>query len=130
MSSPGNEQIWVGTSELLAEGSYLRMDVVYAGDPISVIVFRYKGKCLAYRNLCVHMPRELDCEKNTIFDATGRHLRCSMHGIVYDPMTGESISSICTGERLTRIEILEDAEGIWIKDRRVQPAGLTEYHAK
>lgn len=97
------------------------MDVVYAGAPSSVIVFRFNGKCMAYRNLCVHMPRELDGEKNTIFDETGKYLRCSMHGIVYDPMTGESLSTMCNGISLTPVRILEDEEGVWIKDKRVKP---------
>lgn len=85
-----------------------------------MVVFRHEGKCLAYRNLCVHMPRQLDCEKATIFDETGKHIRCSMHGILYDPFTGESISTICQGERLTAVKILEDDNGIWIVDKRVK----------
>ena len=124
MPSSSDERLWVGTSEQLAEGGYLRKDVEYAGEPISVVVFRYKSKCLAYRNLCVHMPRELDCERNTVFDANGKYLRCSMHGIVYDPMTGVSVSSICNGERLTPIGIMEDEQGVWITDRRVKPLAL------
>ncbi len=84
-----------------------------------MFIFRHQGRCIAYHNLCVHMPRKLDCESNVIFDETGQFLRCSMHGIVYEPLTGASISSICNGERLTSIEIEEDQEGIWITDRRV-----------
>ena len=120
MIHPGDARLWVATSEQLAEGAYLRMAVAYTGEPISVLVFRYQGRCLAYRNRCVHMPRELDCEKNGIFDATGQYLRCSMHGIVYDPITGESVSTLCTGERLTPIDIVEDETGIWIEDMRVR----------
>jgi len=126
MTHPGDARLWVAASEQLAEGAYLRMAVAYTGEPISVLVFRYKGRCLAYRNRCVHMPRELDCEKNGIFDATGQYLRCSMHGIVYDPLTGESVSSICNGQRLTPIGIVEDEAGVWIEDMRVRslmPAG-------
>jgi nitrite reductase/ring-hydroxylating ferredoxin subunit len=65
------------------------------------------------------MPRRLDCESNVIFDETEKLLRCSMHGIVYDPVTGASVSSICNGEKLTSIEIEENQKGIWITDRRV-----------
>lgn len=130
MSTSDNERLWVGSGEVLVDGFYLRKDIVYAGEPTSVVIFRHKGKCLAYRNLCVHMPRKLDCEENTIFSASGQYLRCSMHGIVYDPMTGESVSSICNGERLTPIGIMEDAEGVWIKDRRVQSLALSQAPAE
>jgi nitrite reductase/ring-hydroxylating ferredoxin subunit len=124
MSTSIDERIWVCTAEQLPNGNYRRLDVLYAGDLISAVVFRYKGQCLAYRNLCVHMPRQLDCEKDMIFDATGQYLRCSMHGIVYDPVTGASVSSICHGEKLTPIGIIEDQDGVWIKDRRVKSLAL------
>lgn len=67
------------------------------------------------------MPRELDCENDMIFDETGQYLRCSMHGIVYDPLTGESLSTLCNGQRLTSVRVMEDETGIWIKDRRLRP---------
>jgi nitrite reductase/ring-hydroxylating ferredoxin subunit len=114
-------RIWVCRSEEVQEGNYKRVEVAYSSEPSSVVVFRYQGTCLAYRNLCVHMPRRLDCEKDMIFDDTGQNLRCSMHGILYDPVTGESISTICTGEKLTRVKIQEDEEGVWILDKRVNP---------
>lgn len=119
-------RLWVCSSDQLVEGSYRRIEASYSGETSSVIVFRYKGSCLGYRNLCVHMPRELDCEKDMIFDATGRNLRCSMHGIVYDPITGRSISTMCTGQQLTPVRILEDEEGIWINDKRVKQLVLAE----
>lgn len=125
MSSFSEKQLWVSASEQLLEGAYLRINFVYAGNPSSVLVFRHKGTCLAYRNLCVHMPRELDCENDMIFDASGKYLRCSMHGIVYDPATGVSLSTMCNGERLTPVRIFEDEQGIWIKDKRVKPLTVT-----
>ena len=121
MSTLRDQRFWIGHSAQLVEGTYLRIDATYAGDPTSLLVFRYKGICRAYRNLCVHMPRELDCENDMIFDETGQLLRCSMHGIVYDPLTGESLSTLCSGQRLTPVRVMEDETGIWIKDRRVRP---------
>jgi nitrite reductase/ring-hydroxylating ferredoxin subunit len=117
MSTNNAQRIWVAASEHLAEGAYLRARIGYAGETIDVVVFRFKGQCLAYRNLCVHMPRELDCEQDMIFDATGQYLRCSMHGIVYDPLNGECASEICAGKKLTPIAVVEDADGIWFDDR-------------
>jgi len=56
-----------------------------------------------------------------IFDDTGRNLRCSMHGVIYDPVTGESLSTICTGETLTPVKVQENEQGVWIHDKRVKP---------
>lgn len=125
-SASADARIWVCAREQLIEGGYLRLDVAYDSEPISVVVFRHKGRCGAFRNLCVHMPRELDCEQDMIFDATGNYLRCSMHGIVYDPITGESISEICIGKRLTPVDVEEDETGVWICDRHVRPLAADE----
>ena len=96
------------------------MNVTYAGNPASIIVLKNQENYLADKNLCVHMPRELDCEKNTIFDETGKRLRCSMHGIVYDTNTGESLSTMCNGDKLTAIRLIEDEGNLWIKDKKVR----------
>lgn len=122
----GRRRIWVCTGEALTEGVHRRVDVLYAGAPDSVLVFRFQGRCYAYRNQCVHMPRRLDCERDMIFDAAGRYLRCSMHGIVYDPCTGESLSTLCSGERLTAVRVLEDGQGVWLNDKRVRPPATRE----
>lgn len=115
-----DKRIWVCGSEQLGEGEYIRIEVSYRGSPSSVVVLKHREKYFAYQNMCVHMPRELDCENNTIFDDKGQLLRCSMHGIVYDPMTGESLSTMCNGEKLTSVRVIEDLEGIWIKDKKVK----------
>ena len=115
------QRIWVCRTDQLEEGRYSRIEVLYGGEPSSVLVFRFHGECLAYRNLCVHMPRRLDCEKDMIFDDSGQLLRCSMHGIVYDPASGESLSEICMGDKLTPVRLQEDDAGIWIWDKRVKP---------
>tara|TARA_R110002050_G_scaffold25982_2_gene68914 strand:- start:620 stop:841 length:222 start_codon:yes stop_codon:yes gene_type:complete len=72
------------------------------------------------------MPRRLDCEKDMIFDRSGKNLRCSMHGIIYDPVSGESISAICNGEKLTPVKVLENDDGVWITDKRVKPIAETD----
>ncbi|MGB1110103.1 MAG: Rieske (2Fe-2S) protein [Gammaproteobacteria bacterium] len=88
MPSSRREPFFVCTQAELIAGEYKRIEVIHEAAPASVIVFRRKSQCFAYLNHCVHMPRTLDCEKPTIFDVTGRFLRCSMHGIVYDPESG------------------------------------------
>ncbi len=42
-----------------------------------------------------------------------------MHGIVYDPVTGESLSTMCTGERLLSLRLLEVEGNIYIRDKRI-----------
>ena len=105
-------RIWVATFDTLVEGSTLRVNVLFLGAPASVLVCRLQGNVHAYLNKCVHMPRELDSEDSVIIDETGSFLRCSMHGIVYEPATGKSVSALCNGERLTEIRISTDEQDI------------------
>lgn len=102
------QEITVCRSNELGEKGYVIIDVIDCGKPHSAIVLRYQGKLYAYLNQCVHMPRRLNCERDTVFDADRKLLRCSMHGIVYQPDTGESRSTLCQGEKLTALRLREE----------------------
>ena len=113
--------VYICTPEELTEGSWRRINVLYEGVSDSVVVLRYQGAVQAFRNLCVHMPRSLDGEDGNIFDPATGHLRCSMHGIVYSPETGESLSDICRGKKLTSVRVIEHKSKLYLKDKRVKP---------
>lgn len=94
----------------------------YKGKRQSIVIVRLDGQCHAYLNLCVHMPFRLDCEQQSIIDPSANRIKCSMHGIVYDPISGASLSpTMCTGEKLTRVALVENEQGIWLCDIFVQP---------
>ncbi|MGD2117355.1 MAG: Rieske 2Fe-2S domain-containing protein [Chromatiales bacterium] len=120
LQSP-EKQLRVCTSQALAEKQFLIVDLQYKGAAHSGIVFRFHGQAYAYLNQCVHMPRRLNCERDTVFDDKQEKLRCSMHGIVYDPVTGESLSTMCQGEKLQALRIFEDDGYVFIRDKRVRP---------
>ncbi|TGD73546.1 Rieske domain-containing protein [Mangrovimicrobium sediminis] len=110
----------------LAEGDSRRVEVLFRQQPDSVIVLRHLGEVRAYRNLCVHMPRTLDCEHGRVFDRRSGHLRCSMHGIAYCAETGESLSEICLGKQLTAVRVFETDSGIYFRDRRIRKPAVTQ----
>jgi nitrite reductase/ring-hydroxylating ferredoxin subunit len=109
----------------LAEKEFRIISLHYKKQPISGIIFRYQHNLYAYVNQCVHMPRRLNCEAETIFDESEKLLRCSMHGIVYQPETGESVSTRCHGERLQPIRLKVHQNTIYIDDKRVSAVGST-----
>ncbi len=110
----------------LAEGDSRRVEVLFRQQADSVIVLRHRGEVRAYRNLCVHMPRSLDCEHGQVFDRHSGHLRCSMHGIAYSAETGESLSEICLGKQLTAVRVFETGTGIYFRDRRIRKPKATQ----
>ncbi len=95
----------------LNEASYLTRKIQFKKLPTSAIIFAFEGIAYAYINHCMHMHRPLNCEEDAIFDESGLYLRCSMHGFIFDPKTGECQSPVCLGQRLQSLR-LEEIEGI------------------
>jgi len=106
-------------SEALAEGHHRKVRIIFEEREEECLLVRFNGLCYAYINRCVHMPRRLDCEKDRVFDRSGLYLRCSMHGIVYKPETGASVSTMCEGQRLKSVQIFEADGVVGIADYRV-----------
>lgn len=106
-------------SRQLADGEHRKLTLTFEGREEQCLLLRFDGQVYAYLNRCVHMPRWLDGEEDKVFDHTGRYLRCSMHGIVYTPQTGTSVSTMCEGERLRAVECYEDGGEVGITDFRV-----------
>lgn len=119
---PRRAPIRVCASEDLREGSHRIIALTYRGEPHSAIVLRFEQAVMAYLNQCAHMPRRLDCEQDGVFDPRNGVLRCSMHGIVYDPRTGESLSAICEGRSLRKIRVVDDGKDVLIVDKHAMPS--------
>lgn len=93
-------------------------NVDYRGENQGAILIRFKGAVYGFLNRCVHMPRALDCEHCYIFDESGRFLQCSMHMICYEPTTGECLSEICAGKKLTALRVEERDGAVYLTDKR------------
>ena len=103
----------------LSEGNHVTINLIWNGKIQPGLIFRFNQGIYAYINRCVHMPKKLNCQKNVIFDESGKYLRCSMHGIVYNPETGASESTLCNGIKLQAVKVVEDDGNIYITDKRV-----------
>jgi nitrite reductase/ring-hydroxylating ferredoxin subunit len=90
--------------------SFLIRPIYFKKKPTSAIVFAFEGTAYAYINHCMHMNRPLNCEQDTVFDESKKYLRCSMHGFIFDPKTGECQSPVCLGQRLHSLR-LEELDG-------------------
>ncbi len=122
MVQAGPPRFFVCPAATLGDGEYRKLRVVFEKREDECLVLRFEGNVYAYINRCVHMPRRLDCERKQVFDASARHLRCSMHGIVYLPQTGASVSTMCEGEKLRAVEVYEEGGEVGIADFRVTAA--------
>ena len=104
----------------LVDRQHRIIPLLFKKEPQTAIVLRYAGQIYAYLNQCVHMVRRLDCVHDAVFDAQQEHLRCSMHGIVFDPTSGESMSVLCSGDRLESLRCKEIDGQVYIIDKRVR----------
>jgi nitrite reductase/ring-hydroxylating ferredoxin subunit len=95
------------TRQELEQVSFLVRQIEFKNQPTSAIIFLFSGNVYAYVNHCMHMHRPLNCEQDAIFDETGHYLRCSMHGFIFEPTTGECQSPVCFGQRLQGLRLKE-----------------------
>jgi nitrite reductase/ring-hydroxylating ferredoxin subunit len=91
--------------------SFLIQPILLKNKPTSALIFAFEGEVYAYVNHCMHMHRPLNCEEDAVFDETGKYLRCSMHGFIFAPKTGECQSPVCFGQRLQALR-LENNDGL------------------
>ncbi len=106
-----NKLIAICPLEALQKVSYLSRPIVFKKQPCSALVFCFDGQVYSYVNHCMHMHRPLNGEQDAIFDDSGRYLRCSMHGFVFEPTTGECQSPVCLGQHLQTLR-LQVVDGI------------------
>ncbi len=79
--------------------------------PFRGFVVRRDGRLYAYANVCPHARRPLDMLPDEFLIGDGSMIRCSSHGAMFVPETGECVFGPCVGARLLRLEAREDAQG-------------------
>ena len=98
----------------LLEGETVKFAFERDGQQIHGFAARFRGKVVAYENVCRHIPISIDYDDNRFFSEDGRHFVCQTHGAVYEPLTGKCIRGPCPGERLFRLRIEVDGGVIWL----------------
>ena len=99
----------------LGEGQTIKFQYVRDGKMQDGFVARYKGKVVAYENVCRHMNIPLDEESVRIFSRDGNHFICQTHGALYDPSNGLCVRGPCEGDSLKKLPIEVEDDGIWLK---------------
>lgn len=70
----------------------------------SVIVVKSQQRHYVYRNQCPHLGIPLEWQPDDFMDPDGELLRCSTHGALFMPDTGECVAGPCAGDYLSAIE--------------------------
>jgi nitrite reductase/ring-hydroxylating ferredoxin subunit len=92
-----------------------RFEITQAdGSRLPAFAIRYRGQVHGYLNRCCHVPVELDLQDGKLFDLSGHHLICSMHGARYHPATGYCSRGPCRGQSLTALDVIEENGQVWL----------------
>lgn len=111
-------------SDLLSErGRAHSFDVLQWGQPTRAFALRFEGRVVAYLNRCAHVPTEMDWQEGEFLDRDKRYIMCSIHGAVYDPLSGRCVTGMCGRMGLIKIEVEErDGQVYWYPSRDTRPA--------
>src|SRR5216110_3059479 len=94
----------------LSEGAARGFDP-HASGRDTMFVVRRRG-FHAYRNACPHWESTpLPWRKDAYLNADATRIVCSAHGAQFDIATGECLLGPCVGQSLTRVALIETADG-------------------
>ena len=111
------------SADLAERGKAVSFDVIQWREPVRAFALRFDGQAVAYLNRCAHVPVEMDWQEGEFLDGDKRYIMCSIHGAVYDPLTGRCLMGPCSRGRLTKIDLTErDGEVFWHPTRDTRPA--------
>jgi nitrite reductase/ring-hydroxylating ferredoxin subunit len=110
------------SADLVERGKAHVFDVMQFREPARAFAMRFDGRVVAYLNRCQHVPTEMDWLPGEFLDSDREFIVCSIHGAVYEPLTGRCVGGPCVRGRLTVIEAFErDGWVHWYPSRDTQP---------
>ena len=71
------------------------------------LVLMHEGQVKAYINRCPHLSIPLEWEEHAFVDQDTGLIRCSTHGALFMPDSGECVSGPCYGDKLQAVAIHE-----------------------
>ena len=72
---------------------------------LSCFVLRWRGEVRAYVNRCPHTGVSLDWLEHQFFDVNNEYIQCSLHGALFEPLSGKCIWGPCVGDCLSAIPL-------------------------
>ena len=111
------------SDELAEKGTAFVFDVLHYREPARAFALRFDGQVVGYLNRCLHVPTEMDWQYGEFLDSGKEFIMCSIHGAVYEPLTGRCAGGPCGRGKLTVIDAFErDGQVYWYPSRDTQPA--------
>ena len=102
------------SSAVQERGKGIKFTATFRGQSSPAFIIRFNGQTYAYLNQCAHLNLPLDWLEGEFFDDSGLYLICSSHGALYTPETGACVAGPCRGKCLTKLDVYEQAQKIYV----------------
>ena len=79
-----------------------------------LIVLRTHTGVHVYENRCPHRGTSLDWAPGRFLSSDGQYLQCATHGALFRFEDGVCVAGPCSGDALTRVEVVDDDDAISI----------------
>jgi nitrite reductase/ring-hydroxylating ferredoxin subunit len=100
-----------------------------AGDwPLRGLVLRVGDQVRAYVNQCAHLQYPLNYQPNEFLTPDGSLIVCTVHGALFEKLTGCCVAGPCYGRSLINLPVRIDAGYILLGDE-VDPEELAARYA-
>lgn len=109
-----NGRLRIARADDVAEGQAVKFTFTREGISREGLLARFRGRLVAYQNVCRHIPLSLDDGDERFFAEDGSHFVCHNHGALFDPASGLCVEGPCEGARLFQLPVeVEDGE-VWL----------------
>ena len=109
------------STDLAEKGNAFVFDVRHFREPARAFALRFEGRVVAYLNRCLHVPTEMDWQHGKFLDSGKEFIMCSIHGAVYEPLSGRCAGGPCGRGRLTVIDAFErEGQVYWYPSGNIQ----------
>lgn len=98
--------IWVEVDVAMLADSAAREFSVGEGDwPLRGFVVHHEGQWRAYVNRCPHARLPLNFRPDEFFASHASLLQCTVHGALFEPLTGRCVQGPCAGQSLISLSV-------------------------
>lgn len=79
----------------------------------TIFIVKKNGELYCWKNACPHMQgAPMAWRKDHYLNTKKTHLACFAHGALFEPTTGLCIQGPCLGEKLEKVELFVNPEGL------------------
>ncbi len=105
----------VCTLEGLGDGECREFSYRDGGETLRGFVVRSGDNLYAYRNACPHLGVGMNWMPNHLLDSEGLHIRCALHGALFEIASGRCVVGPCLGQGLQKLSILVDGDSVFLR---------------